>query len=125
MNSPAHRITPAATRAKRNVLLPAGSVPPARYAAFGRAAEIRGRACSGDCFHQPFEQPVYLALSFLIQPEPNRAANNRVLKNTLSHQQMFFDGEESIEAGLDRDDGGQGFVNTLRLRGIAGLQCAP
>src|SRR5437879_1918634 len=38
---------------------------------------------------------------------------------------MFLDGEKSIEAGLDGDERGQWFVNTPRLRAIAGLQGAP
>src|SRR6058998_1701325 len=66
---------------------------------------------SGDCFHQPFEQIVHLASSSLIEPEPNRAADNRVLEYPLSHEQMFFHREKRVEARLHGNNRRQWFVN--------------
>src|SRR6266540_243511 len=76
-------------------------------------------------FHQLFEQPIHLAPCLLIEPESDRAADNGVLENALAQKQMFFDGEEGIEAGLNGDECGEWFVDPLCLRGIAGLQRAP
>src|SRR6185295_3207048 len=70
-------------------------------------------------------QLVHLASSFVIEPESDRAAHQRVLENALSNEQMLFHGEKSVQACLQGNQRRQWAVDALRPHRIASLQRAP
>src|SRR5258706_1025681 len=51
-------------------------------------------------FDHPVEQSIHLTPAFLIESEADRAADERVLENALTEQQVLLDGKKGIEAGL-------------------------
>jgi hypothetical protein len=74
--------------------------------------------------NQSVEESVHLVPGFVIKPKANRTADDGVLKNSLSDQEMFFHGQEGIEAWLHGDERGQRTVNAIGRRRIPGSESA-
>ena len=58
----------------------------------------------GQCALELCEQPIHLALGFVIQDIPHRPTDDPVLEYILLHQQVLLNREKRIQAALHRNN---------------------
>ncbi len=70
------------------------------------AVNVDDHVASSTACSNEIEQPIHFPARFLVEHVAHRPADDRVLKDALLHQQIFFDREERVEAVLHGDERG-------------------